>query len=84
MQFNLNRVTPLALLSTLELPSFGNAENARSLSLAQYVLELSYLGGSVPRKYSLKTMVMAAVKLGDAVCKKDTNMGYFTCELGDS
>jgi hypothetical protein len=84
LRFDLNRVTPLALLSTLEMESFGNKENSRSLNLARYVLELSYLTGSIPRKYSVKTMVMAAVKLADAVCKRDTNMGYLACDLGDT
>lgn len=36
--FNLNRVTPLALLSTLELDEFANEANKRSLNLARYLL----------------------------------------------
>ncbi len=61
----------------------GNRENSRCLNLARYVLELSYLGG-VAKKYSVKTMVAAAVKLSDAICKRDTNMSYFTCDLKDT
>jgi hypothetical protein len=62
----------------------GNQGNSRSINLARYVVELSYLTGSIPRKYDTGTMVLAAVKLGDAVCSRQTNIGQFACEFGSA
>lgn len=78
--FDLNRVTPLALLSSLQLECFKNEQNERCLSLAKYLLEMSYLSGSIPRRYETKMMVMAAVKLADKIYRMETNTGLFVCD----
>ncbi len=77
LQFNLNRITPLSLLNTLELQEFGNVSNKKHLNLAKYVIELSYMNGNIMKKYDIKTVVIASIKLSEAVFKKQINMGYF-------
>lgn len=51
LSFNLTRVTPLALLNTLQLEQFGNESKQKVLSAAKYILELSYLSGNITGKY---------------------------------
>lgn len=78
--FDLNRVSPLALLSTLQLDCLKNEQNEKCLNLAKYLLEMSYLSGSIPRKYETKMMVVAAVKLADKIYRMQTDTGLFVCD----
>ncbi len=78
--FDLNRVSPLALLSTLQLDCLKNEQNGKCLNLAKYLLEMSYLSGSIPRKYETKMMVVAAVKLADKIYRMQTDTGLFVCD----
>ncbi len=81
LKFELNRVTPLALLETLLLEE-SNAPG-RSFSLAKYLIELGYLNGRIIRKYDTRIIVMGAVKLADNICKQETKTGFFTDFLGN-
>jgi hypothetical protein len=41
---------------------------------------MSYLSGSIPRKYETKMMVVAAVKLADKIYRMQTDTGLFVCD----
>jgi hypothetical protein len=58
-------------------------DTGRSFSLAKYLIELGYLNGKIIRKYDLKILVMAAVKLADNICKHETKTGFFNDFLGN-
>lgn len=68
LNFELTRVTPLSLLKVLELELISAGE--KNISLAKYIIELSYLNGKMLKRYSNKTLIFAAIKLADAICRK--------------
>jgi hypothetical protein len=71
LNFDLTKITPLALLQLIQIKHDTHEKN---LSMCKYILHLSYLNGRIIKKYEIKTLIFAAVKLSDAICKKETKL----------
>ena len=69
INFDLTRVTPLALLLAHQHP------HPRTNALAKYLLELAQQQGHILLRYGNRTAVAAAVRLAEAVCASGKNSG---------
>jgi hypothetical protein len=62
IDFNLTRITPLALLLAHQHP------HAKTNAMVKYLLELAYLNGKIFSRHGNRTAVAACVRLAENVC----------------
>ncbi len=69
INFDLTRITPLSLLLAHQHP------HPKTNALAKYLIELAHQQGQIIPHYGNRTVVAAAVRLGEAVCGTSKSTG---------